>query len=180
MGAIAAHGGHEARDLFVKVLVVSASVPGVFPPTMIKVNANGRVFEEMHVDGQTEGAFFAVPEDLLLMKKLPTAPFKVHLYVVVNGQLDSIFNETPRATVPILARAIDTANKASIRAEVTSTFEFCFRRGCSLKLSALPPDAVDNPLDFSAKHLQSLFDAGQAAIQNGTAWRDTSAAPPSP
>jgi hypothetical protein len=178
MGAIAAHGGPVARELFVKVLVASASVPGVFPPTMIDVRAGGRRFEEMHVDGQTEGAFFAVPEDLLLMKRLPNSPFKVHLYVVVNGQLDSGFAMTPRATVPILARAIETANKASIRAVVTTTFEFCFRRGCSLKLSALPPGAVDNPLDFSAAHLQSLFDAGQAAIQAGTAWRDTPAPPP--
>jgi hypothetical protein len=79
--------------------------------------------------------------------------------------------------VPILARAIETANKASIRAVATTTFEFCFRRGCTLKLSALPPGAVDNPLDFSALHLNSLFDAGQAAIQNGTAWRDTPAPP---
>jgi hypothetical protein len=177
MGAIAAHGGPAARELFVKVLVASASVPGVFPPTMIGVRADGRDFEEMHVDGQTEGAFFAVPEDLLMMKRLPTAPFRVHLYVIVNGQLDSAFAMTPRATVPILARAIETANKASIRAVATTTFEFCFRRGCTLKLSALPPGAVDGPLDFSAAHLNALFDAGAAAIQNGTAWRDTPAPP---
>jgi hypothetical protein len=177
MGAIAAHGGPAARELFIKVLVASASVPGVFPPTMIDVRANGHRFEEMHVDGQTEGAFFAVPEDLLLTKRLPSEPFKVRLYVVVNGQLDSVFAMTPRATVPILARAIETANKASIRAVVTATFEFCVRRGCSLKLSALPPGAVDNPLDFSAAHLQGLFDAGRTAIQAGTAWRDTPTAP---
>jgi hypothetical protein len=143
---------------------------------MIEVEGNGRRFDEMHVDGQTEGAFFAVPEDLLLMKKLPTAPFKVRLYVVVNGELDSQFTLTPRATVPILARALETANKASIRAVLTTTFEFCFRRGCALKLTALPQDAVDNPLDFSAPHLNNLFAAGQSAIQNGTAWRDTPAA----
>jgi predicted acylesterase/phospholipase RssA len=178
MGAIAAHGGPAARELFVKVLVASASVPGVFPPTMIDVRGGGKAFEEMHVDGQVQGAFFAVPEDLLLTKRLPSAPFKVRLYVVVNGQLDNGFAVTPRATIPILARAIETANKASIRAVVTTTYQFCFRRGCSLKVSALPPDAIDNPLDFSAIHLQSLFDAGQAGIRAGTAWRDTPAPPP--
>jgi hypothetical protein len=178
MGAIAARGGPAARELFVKVLVASASIPGVYAPTMIDVRSGGRKFEEMHVDGQTEGAFFAVPEDLLLMKRLPSAPFKVRLYVIVNGQLDNVFSMTPRATVPILARAIETANKASIRAVVTTTFEFCFRRGCSVKLSALPTGTVDNPLDFSAAHLHALFDAGGAAIRAGTAWRDTPNAPP--
>jgi predicted acylesterase/phospholipase RssA len=177
MGAIAAHGGAAARDLFVKVLVASASVPGVYAPTMIDVRGGGRAFEEMHVDGQTEGAFFAVPEDLLLMKRLPSEPFKVRLYVVVNGQLDDVFAETPRATVPILARAMEAANKASIRAVVNTTFEFCLRRGCTVRLAALPQDAVDNPLDFSKAHLHGLFDAGEAAGRSGAAWRDTGAPP---
>jgi hypothetical protein len=175
MGAIAAHGGRAARRLFIEVLVASASVPGVFPPTMIAVQGNGREFEEMHVDGQAGGAFFAVPDDLLLTKRLPATSFKIHLYVIVNGELDRAFAVTPHATVPILARAIETANKASIRTLATTTFEFCVRRGCSLQLAALPPGAVDNPLDFSAAHLNSLFDAGLAAIRDGTAWRDTPA-----
>ena len=180
MGAIAARGGPAARELFVKVLVASASIPGVYAPTMIDVRGGGRKFEEMHIDGQTEGAFFAVPGDLLLMKRLPSEPFKVRLFVVVNGQLDDVFTETPRATVPILARAIEAANKASIRSVVTTTFEFCLRRGCSVKLAALPPTAVDNPLDFSAAHLNALFNAGAAAAQAGTAWRDSPAEPPPP
>ncbi|HEX4179175.1 MAG TPA: patatin-like phospholipase family protein [Caulobacteraceae bacterium] len=180
MGAIASRGGPKARELFIKVLVASACIPGVYAPTMIDVRGGGRKFEEMHIDGQAEGAFFAVPETLLLMKRLPSEPFKVHLYVVVNGQLDNTFAETPRATVPILARAMETANKASIRAVVTTTFEFCFRRGCSVKLAALSPNAVDNPLDFSAAHLRSLFDAGTAAIQAGTAWRDSPSEPSAP
>jgi hypothetical protein len=177
MGAIAAHGGPAARALFVKVLVASASVPGVFSPTMIEVKSGGRTFSEMHIDGQTEGAFFAVPEGLLLMKKLPAAPFKVRLFVVINGQLDSVFSVTPHATIPILARAIDTANKAAMRSVVTTTVEFCARRGCLLKLAALPPLAKDDPLDFGAPHLQALFEAGQAAIAGGTAWRDSPVQP---
>ena len=36
MGAIASHGGPEARRLFSAVLVASASIPGVFPPTNIQ------------------------------------------------------------------------------------------------------------------------------------------------
>src|SRR6266853_792543 len=53
MGVIAAHGGEEARKLFRDVLVASASVPGVFPPVLIRVDASGNTFDEMHVDGST-------------------------------------------------------------------------------------------------------------------------------
>lgn len=177
MGEIAARGGAAARDLFVKVLVASASVPGVFSPTMIEVQGQGRTFSEMHVDGQTEGAFFAIPQNLLLMKKLPAEPFQVRLFVVVNGQLDSIFALTPHATIPILARAMDAANKAAVRSVVTTTLEFCDRRGCMLKLAALPPTERDDPLDFGAPHLRSLFEAGEKAVADGKAWRESPVQP---
>jgi hypothetical protein len=177
MGAIAKQGGPAARDLFIKVLIASASIPGVFSPTMIDVQGEGRTFSEMHVDGQTEGAFFAIPQNLLLMKKLPAAPFQVRLFVVINGQLDNIFALTPHATIPILARAMDAANKAAMRSVVTTTLEFCVRRGCMLKLAALPPTARDDPLDFGAPHLRSLFEAGEAAIASGEAWRESPVQP---
>jgi hypothetical protein len=62
MGAIASKVGPEARDLFATVLIASASIPGVFSPTMIKVESGGSTFSEMHVDGQAESAYFAVPQ----------------------------------------------------------------------------------------------------------------------
>ena len=53
MGAIAASGHPEALELFRKVLVASASVPGVFDPVFIDAESNGHWFKEMHVDGGT-------------------------------------------------------------------------------------------------------------------------------
>jgi predicted acylesterase/phospholipase RssA len=51
MGKIAASGDPGALDLFRNVLTASASIPGVFSPVLIDVEANGRHFAEMHVDG---------------------------------------------------------------------------------------------------------------------------------
>ena len=48
---IAASGSPRAPALIRDILVASAAVPGVFPPVMIDVEANGRQFHEMHVDG---------------------------------------------------------------------------------------------------------------------------------
>ena len=53
MGAIAASGDPEAIKLFRKIMLTSASIPGAFPPQYIKVEADGKFFEEMHVDGGT-------------------------------------------------------------------------------------------------------------------------------
>ena len=48
MGKIAASGDPEALNLFRNVLTASASIPGVFSPTLIEVEADGRRSAEMH------------------------------------------------------------------------------------------------------------------------------------
>ena len=170
MGAIASRPGPEARALFAQVLTASASVPGVFAPTMIEVEGEGRRFAEMHVDGQADSAFFALPQTLLLGMR-PQAPrFKHHLFILVNGQLNSPFSVTPRATIPVLLRTIDAATKASVRSSLISTLEFCQRNGCDLSVSALPDTVVDDSLDFSHAHIVSLFSAREAAAIAGQAW----------
>jgi hypothetical protein len=178
MGAIAAHGGPAARDLFAEVLIASASVPGIFPPTMIKVQDGGRQFAEMHVDGQAESPFFAITRRLLLSTHSRDPKSMPRVFVIVNGPRESEFAVTPLATIPILSRTLDTASKASIRSALAGTLEFCQHNGCDLSVSDLPPSEKNDPLDFSAAHVARLFSAGEAAIQNGQAWTTASPLPP--
>jgi hypothetical protein len=173
LGAIAAHGGPQARQLFGEVLIASASIPGVFSPSMITVTSGAHTFTEMHVDGQTETAFFAVPPPILMATApLPKGVSKLHLYVIANGRLDYLFSVTEPATLPILRRTLDVAAKASIRTSITTTIGFCHYRGCDLKISSLPTTVEDSPLDFSGPHLKALFAAGENAEASGTAWND--------
>ena len=171
MGAIAVQGGASAKELFAEVLIASASVPGVYPPTLIPVENGERRFEEMHVDGQTVRAFFAIPSRLLLANRNFGALDRADYYVVINGRLDSLFQVTPVSALPIIGRSFDTAARASVRQTVLSTAEFCKQRGCHLLLSSLPKSERDDPIDFSAAHINSLFRAGQAAMSSGAAWR---------
>jgi predicted acylesterase/phospholipase RssA len=174
MGAIAAHGGPDARRLFAQVLVASASLPGVFSPTLIPVRSGQRTFSEMHVDGQAEGAFFAIPPSILSSPDLPAQPAsRVHLYVIVNGTLNNVFAVTPRGAIPVVTRTFDAANKAAIRNLLTTTLVFCRVRGCALSFATLPATVIDNPLDFGAPHLQALFAAGEAAGAGDQAWQET-------
>lgn len=174
MGAIAARQGPAARTLFAEVLTASASVPGMFSPTMIKVRAGAHSFAEMHVDGQADIAFFAIPQAVLLARR-PEDTHHHRLFIIVNGQLNTPFDVTPLATIPILSRTVDAAAKASIRSALITTLEFCRRNGCDLAVSAVPPDLRDEALDFGDAHIQSLFSAGDTAAESGQAW--TTAAP---
>ncbi|MGZ3327983.1 MAG: patatin-like phospholipase family protein [Xanthobacteraceae bacterium] len=66
MGKIAASGEPGALELFRNVLTASASVPGVFSPVLIDVEADGKRFAEMHVDGGVTTNVLIVPEAALL------------------------------------------------------------------------------------------------------------------
>ena len=67
------------------MLVASASIPGAYAPSMIEVESAGHAFSEMHVDGQTEGAFFAIPQSLFLTKPVTPPQFHAHLFILING-----------------------------------------------------------------------------------------------
>jgi predicted acylesterase/phospholipase RssA len=58
-----------ALDLVHKILIASAAIPGTFPPVMIDVEAGGKRYQEMHVDGGTATQVFVYPSAL----KLPRA-----------------------------------------------------------------------------------------------------------
>lgn len=51
MGAIAASQEPGRIELFRKILVATAAVPGMFSPAYIEVETQGQRFQEMHVDG---------------------------------------------------------------------------------------------------------------------------------
>jgi len=170
MGAIASKGGAAARELFATVMVASASVPVVFPPIMIEVSDGRHKFSEMHVDGGAESVFFAIPQSMLLGGPLAPDGYQRRLYIIVNAQLDDYLSITRRATLPIIRRTLEASRKAATRSALITTAEFCAINGCDLEVAALPTSLLDAPLNFSAAHLQSLFDAGEAGITGGTAW----------
>ena len=61
IGAIAASGRPGALELVRKVLLASASIPGAFPPVLIDVEAAGRRYQEMNVDGGAVAQTFLYP-----------------------------------------------------------------------------------------------------------------------
>ena len=170
MGAIAAHGGPEARILFRDVMVASASIPGLFPPSFISVQSGDRQFREMQVDGQVVDGFLGVFHPIMLAHD-HAAGRTLRLYVLINGALDSRFDVTPDGTVPIVARALAVGEKAALRSQLIATTDYCRRNGVGLRISQLSDGELDRPLDFHARHVRELFEAGLVAAVSGTAWR---------
>ena len=58
IGKIAASGRPGAVELIQKILLASAAIPVAFPPMMIDVEANGKPYQEMNVDGGASAQVF--------------------------------------------------------------------------------------------------------------------------
>src|ERR1700693_4311017 len=138
MGVIAAQGGQEALRLFRQVLLASASIPGMFQPVMIDVQANGQHFREMHADGGAAAPFYVAPESFLLGATDHRLPASA-IYIVINGKLTSEFQMTDRTTASILGRSIGVALKAAARAEIVAVYSVARRQGIDVSVGAGGP-----------------------------------------
>jgi hypothetical protein len=90
IGAIAASGRPEALNLVRKILLASAAVPGVFPPVLFDVEAGGRHYQEMHVDGGAVAQTFLYPPQIGTLVNLRQGPLarERHAYIIRSGRLD--------------------------------------------------------------------------------------------
>jgi predicted acylesterase/phospholipase RssA len=94
IGGIAESGGPEAIGLIRKILLASASVPGLFPPVMFDVTVDGTAHQEMHVDGGASMQTFLYPA-ALQVRRIPNgggSRLRV-AYVIRNGRLTQGWDE---------------------------------------------------------------------------------------
>ena len=169
MGAIAERGDDKALKLFHDILLASSSIPGFFAPVAIEVEANGKTFQEMHLDGTVTAPFFVAPESMFEPggSKLPAN----QIYVVVNSKLSPGFDMPERKTVSVLARTIGVALTAGLRAELLLVIAGAQRLGINLNVAHIP-DTFQRPMRslFAQDYMQALFDFGAEQARKGTAF----------
>lgn len=171
--AIAASTSAGRYDLFRRVLMASCALPGIFPPTFIDVETDGKHFAEMHVDGSVTSNVLAVPEALLLAKLPKVAGAHSKLYVVVNGKLEPDFDVVADHTLSIVARSFWTTVKANTRNTLIATWEFTRRNGWDFHATAIERDhpIATASFDFDPAYLRGLFDYGYARGRSGQGWQ---------
>jgi predicted acylesterase/phospholipase RssA len=171
LGAIAMHGGEAARKLFRDVVVASASIPGVFQPVLIHVQQGGRMYDEMHVDGNVSASLFIAPAAayfaLLDQRSLDGA----RVYVLINGQIIDAPETTPFKLRPIVARTFSVALKHMSRAQLVAVDQFAEKYRMSVQSTYLPFDYPQySSADFRASTMRPLFEYGARCAQSGHLW----------
>ncbi|MGO9994912.1 MAG: patatin-like phospholipase family protein [Steroidobacteraceae bacterium] len=170
LGSIALNGGPGAKALFRDVLVASASVPGMFPPVIIRVQDTGGDYSEAHVDG-TATVPFLVPPTLLQPPREVTNRSPTTVYVLVDGRLSQEPVPTRMRYRTILSRSISAGLTHKMRTTLDLTATNAQLQGASLRYSAIPA-AYPSPtsFDFRASNMRSLFQYGHDCAYAGRLW----------
>ena len=175
MGKIAASGESGALDLFRNVLTASASIPGVFSPVLIDVEAQGRHFAEMHVDGGVTTNVLILPE-AVLVSGTPVFPpdARPKVYIVMNGKLSPDFDVVKASTLPIVTRSFETSVRANTRNTLLASYQFAKGRNWEFNLTSVDPDyPKPNSIGFDQAYMQQLFDYGHQRGRSGIIWQST-------
>jgi predicted patatin/cPLA2 family phospholipase len=174
IGAIAASHNPGALDLFRKILLASASIPGVFPPVLIDVEAGGQRYQEMHVDGGAIAQTFLIPPQIGVLTNFRQANLARdrHAYIIRNARLDPEWASVDRRLLSITGRAIATLIHYSGYNDIARIFSTAQRDGVDYNLAYIGTDfTAQRKEDFDTTYMRALFDYGYQQGRRGYPWR---------
>jgi predicted acylesterase/phospholipase RssA len=178
MGAIAASDSPDALVLFRQVMRASAAIPVAVSPVLIPVTAGGRHVQELHVDGSVSHQVFLGPFPLpqLRVSDTQAAAPSCRVFITVNVQMDSSRSTTPRRTLSIGERSIQTLTRVEASNDVDSIFTLLQQQGTNFNMAYIDSNfQVPHPHDFDPSYMRALFSYGQRLGSGAYAWH---AAPP--
>jgi predicted acylesterase/phospholipase RssA len=175
MGAIASSGRPEALEIFRKVIRASASMPVAFPPMLIEVEADGKTYDEMHVDGgvTVEVFFYGDLVDIdearrtLGITKKP----KGRLFIIRTTQIQPSYEPVKRRLMSIGGKTISSMVEAQGVGDLYRIYAITKRDGIEFNLASIPPEWVPNPKEpFDPDDMKRLYDLGYNMAKSGYPW----------
>jgi predicted acylesterase/phospholipase RssA len=173
IGALAASRHPEALGLFRRILLASASIPGAFPPVLIDAEADGRRFQEMHVDGGASTQVFLYPPAFEARTVVPTragTPPRT-VWVIRNGRVDVTVGEAPRGLLSITARSAATLLHHSGIGDLHRIFLVAQRDAMAFRLQVIGAEfQAPRAEPFDPAYMGALFEYGRARGREPGSW----------
>jgi hypothetical protein len=173
MTAIAASRDPDALELFRKILLASASIPGAFPPVMIDVTVDGKHYHEMHVDGGATAQVFIYPPQFHLKEMADAQGYDRQrmLYIIRNARLDADWASVDRRTLSIAANAISSLIHTQGNGDLHRMYLTAERDDLEYHLAFIPPDfTATSKSQFDPVYMRQLFAKGNDLARDGFPW----------
>ena len=173
LGAIAARGRPQDRELLKQVCLGSAAIPGLFPPSHIRGHANGREMTERHVDGGVSRAIFFRPPVSRRWDRVPEPLAGTKVWCVVAGKLFDDPEPVGRLSLNILSKSASGVLYAQTRGDLARLWADSAMSGMEFRMTTIPAD-YPGPLsskEFSPALMRPLFEEGVRQALAGANWR---------
>jgi len=174
IGEIANSGDPGSLDLIRQILLASASIPGIFPPVLIEVEADGKIFDEMHVDGGTSEQLFFFPAGIdwnRVLDKLDVTNTP-NLYLIRNSRIDPVYTPVDNELFAISDRSVSSMIRSQGIGNLYEIYMMAARDKLEYHLAYIPND-FDAPQEerFDPGYMKTLFDLGFELAKEGYEWK---------
>ena len=173
MGKIASIGTPEALELFRRVMLASASIPGAFPPVLFDAVLNGESYHEMHVDGGASMQVFLYPsaaaqkarEEKVVRRK------NLQAYIIRNSRLDNGWQEIERKTMNIVGRSISQLIQAQGIGDIYRIYQTTQRDHVGFNLAFIGSDFREpHREEFDTEYMRALYQYAYDQAVKGYPW----------
>ena len=174
IGAIAASGRPGAIDVVRHILLASASIPAAFPPVMFDVEAEGRSYQEMHVDGGAVSQAFLVPPSLNAREVSQKVGYhrKVVAYVIRNGRLTTEWSDVDPLTLSIAEKAVSTMINYNGLGDLYRMYLETQRAKAAFNVAYIEKDFhAPHPYEFDPAFMRALYSYAYEKAARGYPWR---------
>lgn len=173
MGRIATIGNPEAIELFRRIMLASASIPGAFPPVMFDFLLDEQVFQEMHVDGGASTQVFLYPSSAANKAKELGIQRRTNrqAYIIRNSRLDPRWSETERRTLSVAGKAISQLIQTQGIGDLYRIYNTAQSDDVGFNLAYIGSDFNEpHTEEFDTKYMNALFQYGYSHAIKGYPW----------
>jgi len=173
IGAIANSGHPNALSLIRQILLASASIPVVFSPVLIEVEADGQKYDELHVDGGAASQVFLYPvgidyDEILERLAVPGRP---KVFIIRNSRLDPMPKQVPNKFFSIAGRSLQSLVRTQGIGDLYRIYLQTCRDGLDFNLASIPADFTEEPKEeFDQQYMHDLFDMAFERAESGYDW----------
>lgn len=174
ISGIAATGHPDARKLIHDIIQASSAIPAVFPPVLIPVTTpDGRVYDEMHVDGgATQQVMFFSPQ--FPLKKIDASlgiNVDRSLYVVMNNSLEKPYDPVRPRILSIAGAAVSSLLGGAGAGDIYKIFAIAQRDKIDLRVISIPNDFnLEAEEAFDPVYMKALYMLGFEFGLKGDRW----------
>lgn len=179
IGHIAEIGTESAVKLFRKILQASAAIPVALPPVYFSVEADGKKYDEMHVDGgaSVEVFFFGSILDLNAGRKnfqvkkeeLPT----IRIFIIRNSIIESKYDMVDPTIIDIASNSLSHLLSSQGIGDLYRIYTISQREGFEYNLASIPAE-YDYKVQsaFDQVEMRMLYDMGYEMARDGYPWEN--------